>query len=103
MDHVSELFGSNVFNDDVMKQRLPRETYQQLQLTIKQGKHLDSAVANIVAKANSNIMNLNITYRTVSYFEILLDIEVKNVEQLNNLVTALKSAKSISYVSRANK
>lgn len=60
-------------------------------------------VANIVAKANSNIMNLNITYRTVSYFEILLDIEVKNVEQLNNLVTALKSAKSISYVSRANK
>ena len=51
MDHVSELFGSNVFNDDVMKQRLPRETYQQLQLTIKQGKHLDSAVANIVANA----------------------------------------------------
>ena len=42
MDHVSELFGSNVFNDDVMKQRLPRETYRQLQLTIKQGKHLDS-------------------------------------------------------------
>ena len=60
-------------------------------------------VANIVAKANSNIMNLNITYRTLSYFEILLDIEVKNVEQLNNLVTALKASKSISYVSRANK
>ena len=60
-------------------------------------------VANIVAKANSNIMNLNITYRTLSYFEILLDIEVKNVEQLNNLITALKAAKSISYVSRANK
>ena len=40
MDHVSELFGSNVFNDDVMKQRLPRETYRQLQLTIKQGSIL---------------------------------------------------------------
>ncbi len=51
MDHVSELFGSNVFNDDVMKQRLPRETYRQLQLTIKQGKHLDSTVANVVANA----------------------------------------------------
>ena len=51
MDHVSELFGSNVFNDDVMKQRLPRETYRQLQITIKQGKHLDSTVANVVANA----------------------------------------------------
>ena len=60
-------------------------------------------VANIVAKADSNIINLNITYRTMSYYEILLDIEVRNVEQVNSLVMALKSAKSISYVARVNK
>jgi GTP pyrophosphokinase len=60
-------------------------------------------VANIVAKTESNIMNLNITYRTLSYFEILLDIEVKNVAQLNTLITALKASKSISYVARATK
>ncbi len=60
-------------------------------------------VANIVAKANSNIINLNITYRTMSYYEILLDIEVHNVEQVNSIVMALKSAKSISYVARANR
>lgn len=60
-------------------------------------------VANIVAKADSNIINLNITYRTTSYYEILLDIEVRNVDQVNAIVMALKSAKSISYVARANK
>jgi GTP pyrophosphokinase len=60
-------------------------------------------VANIVAKAEANIMNLNITYRTMSYYEILLDLEVKNVDQLNALILALKSSKLISYVARATK
>ena len=60
-------------------------------------------VANIVAKAEANIMNLNITYRTMSYYEILLDIEVKNVDQLSALILALKSSKLISYVARATK
>ena len=48
-------------------------------------------------------MNLNITYRTMSYYEILLDLEVKNVDQLNALILALKSSKLISYVARATK
>jgi len=60
-------------------------------------------VANIVAKAEGNIMNLNITYRTMSYFEILLDIEVKNVEQLNSLILTLRAEKMVSYVARANR
>ncbi|MBQ7632582.1 MAG: bifunctional (p)ppGpp synthetase/guanosine-3',5'-bis(diphosphate) 3'-pyrophosphohydrolase [Alphaproteobacteria bacterium] len=60
-------------------------------------------VANIVAKAEANIINLNITYRTLSYFEILLDIEVKNVDQLNNLILSMRAEKLISYVARANK
>lgn len=60
-------------------------------------------VANIVAKADSNIINLNITYRTMSYYEILLDIDVKNVDQVNAIVLALKASKSISYVARANR
>ena len=60
-------------------------------------------VANIVAKAEANIINLNITYRTLSYFEILLDIEIKNVEQLNSLIMNMRAEKLISYVARANK
>lgn len=48
---VPETFGSMVFNDQVMKQRLPKDTYRALRRTIELGKHLDPAVANIVANA----------------------------------------------------
>lgn len=51
MAKVSEYFGCNVFNDTVMKECLPKETYKMLQRTIKQGKHLDIGVANVVANA----------------------------------------------------
>ena len=46
MARVSEYFGSNVFNDNVMKEKLPHETYKLLQRTIKQGKHLELGLAN---------------------------------------------------------
>ncbi len=51
MDTIKSVFAENVFNDTVMKERLPKETYKQLQRTIKEGRHLDNAVANVVANA----------------------------------------------------
>ncbi len=48
---VTEMFGSNVFDDEVMKDRLPKDVYKQLQKTIKDNKKLDINVANIVANA----------------------------------------------------
>ena len=51
MKTVSEMFGSMVFNDAVMKERLPEEVYLSLQNTIKNGKHLDLSLANVVAAA----------------------------------------------------
>lgn len=51
MDAIKSVFAENVFNDTVMKERLPKETYKQLQRTIKEGRHLDNAVANVVANA----------------------------------------------------
>lgn len=51
MAKVSEYFGSCVFNDTVMKEKLPHETYKLLQRTIKQGKHLELGLANVVANA----------------------------------------------------
>ena len=51
MGNISEIFGSMVFNDDVMKERLPEEVYNSIQNTIKNGKHLDLSSANIVANA----------------------------------------------------
>ncbi len=40
-----------VFDDTVMEARLPKETYKALQKTIKNGKHLDTEVATVVANA----------------------------------------------------
>lgn len=51
MANVPELFGSNVFGDSVMKERLPKETYKALKKTISEGKSLDISVANVVANA----------------------------------------------------
>ena len=44
-----ETFGSLVFNDAVMRQRLPKETYRALHRTIAEGKSLDPQVASVVA------------------------------------------------------
>ncbi len=51
MNTVMENFGSLVFNDSVMRQRLPREVFQQVQRSMKDGKRLDSAAATVVANA----------------------------------------------------
>ena len=51
MSTVSEAFGSKVFNDAVMKARLPKDTYKAMQTAIREGKRLDLSVANVVANA----------------------------------------------------
>ena len=51
MSTVQEIFGSMVFNDKVMKERLPQAVYASIQNTIQNGKHLDLSSANIVANA----------------------------------------------------
>ena len=51
MANVTELFGSMVFDDRKMQERLPRTTYKALKKTIKNGEPLDISVANAVANA----------------------------------------------------
>ena len=51
MVNVPELFGSLVFDDVTMKERLPKQTYKALKKTIQNGEPLDINVANIVANA----------------------------------------------------
>lgn len=48
---VPELFGNMVFNDAVMKAKLPKDVYLKLKDTIDQGVALDSAIADVVANA----------------------------------------------------
>ena len=49
--NVTELFGSNVFNDEAMKNLLPKEVYKSLRKTIDEGKSLDTNIASVVANA----------------------------------------------------
>ena len=51
MKGIPQLFASNVFDDEVMKERLPKETYKALKKTTQDGKPLDITVANVVANA----------------------------------------------------
>lgn len=51
MAKVPELFGSMVFNDQKMQERLPKSTYKALKKTIQNGEPLDLSVANVVAAA----------------------------------------------------
>ena len=54
MDSREDFFGSLVFNDDVMKERLPKDVYKALRQTVDEGKDLDLAIANPVANAMKN-------------------------------------------------
>ena len=51
MKNVPEIFGNMVFNDTVMRARLPKDIYKALKKTISQGTHLEIEVANVVANS----------------------------------------------------
>ncbi len=54
METVASYFGSMVFNDEAMRERLPKDVYKALKETIREGKDLDLNVANSVANAMKN-------------------------------------------------
>ena len=48
---VPEIFGSMVFNDDIMRERLPKEVYKSLTKTMATGRTIDASIADVVANA----------------------------------------------------
>ena len=51
MTRVSDIFASEVFSEDVMRERLPKEVYKSLLNTIARGGELDASIADVVAGA----------------------------------------------------
>ena len=51
MATIPELYGSMVFNDSVMRAKLPKEVYKSLRKTISTGKQIDGSIADTVASA----------------------------------------------------
>ncbi len=54
MNNIPEMFGSLVFNETVMKERLPEDVYELVKKTIEEGKSLDPKVAGVVANEMKN-------------------------------------------------
>lgn len=48
--NLPQMFGENVFNDQVQKETLPNEVYKALRATIESGKRLDVSIAGTVAR-----------------------------------------------------
>ncbi|MFA5292101.1 MAG: glutamine synthetase III [Phycisphaerae bacterium] len=51
LEPVTALFGKNVFNDGVMRERLPKNVYKEFKKTIAEARFLDMSLANVVANA----------------------------------------------------
>ena len=72
--NVMEIYGSKVFNEHVMKERLPSATYKSLEKTLHKGAPLDIEVANVVASVMKRwAMELGATHYT-NWFQPLTGI-----------------------------
>lgn len=59
-----------------------------------------ATVTQVIAKENGNISNLKIVNRSIDFFEILLDIEVRDIRHLNNIIANLRSKEVVQSVER---
>ena len=57
-------------------------------------------VTTIIAKNNGNISNINFSTRKKDFYEIIIDIEVRDVSHLNNIIAALRLLYEISSLIR---
>jgi GTP pyrophosphokinase len=58
------------------------------------------ALTTIIGKGGGNILNLKIVNRTTDFFDLLIDIEVKDLQHLMNIVAALRANTAINSVER---
>ena len=58
-------------------------------------------ISTTVAKAKSNISNLNIVNRTFGFFEMQVDLEVKDAQHLEDVIDVLRTCPVVNSVKRA--
>lgn len=92
MAKVPELFGCMVFNDTVMQERLPKETYKALKKYIADNKALDQEVANVVANTMKDwAVEHGVTHYT-HWFQPLTDV---TAEKHDSFITPTPDGKVI--------
>ena len=70
---------------------------------VKQDAATGGSLSTVIAKNLGNITNLKITNRSTDFFDMLLDIEVRDVKHLSNIIAALRATPAINSVERARK
>tara|TARA_Y100001970_G_scaffold294081_1_gene446601 strand:+ start:5071 stop:7194 length:2124 start_codon:yes stop_codon:yes gene_type:complete len=71
-----------------------------LNLVLKNQPGSLGKVTTIIAKNNGNISNINFSIRKVDFFEIIIDIEVRDLNHLKNIIAALRLVSEVSSLER---
>jgi len=69
-----EIFGVNVFSKRVMKERLPKDVFEKLELSVREGQQLDPAIADMVATAMKEWAVINGATHYTHWFQPRTDI-----------------------------
>ena len=72
-----------------------------LKLSVSHETAALASVANVIAKDEGNISNLKIVGRNTDFFDILIDVEVKNAHHLANIINSLRAKDVVQAVDRA--
>jgi GTP pyrophosphokinase len=59
------------------------------------------SLSTVIAKNEGNISNIKITNRSTDFFDLMLDIEVRDVKHLTDIIAALRATPAINSVERA--
>ena len=74
MKNITEIFGTNVFGDEVMKNSLPKEVYLSLKRTVEEGEPIDTSIASAVANAMKEWAVLKGATHYTHWFQPLTDL-----------------------------
>jgi GTP pyrophosphokinase len=72
-----------------------------IQLTVVNEPGTLGTLATVIGKNEGNIINLKITNRTPQFFDMIIDIEVRDVRHLTNVMAALRASAAVNSVDRA--
>jgi GTP pyrophosphokinase len=72
-----------------------------VQLTVLNEPGSLGSLTTVIAKNHGNISNLKITNRTPQFFEMMIDVEVRDVKHLTNIIAALRATPAVNSADRA--
>ena len=89
--------------DVCWKERLDKDNvlyYSRIKLLLKNQSGALADVSNAMAKRDLNISNIDIVNRKQDFFELILDIEVKDTKHLENIIVSLRILDKVIEVTR---